>query len=151
MENLKSTLLPEKSELLQRRIIKPMMIFAVAADPRLQLRLSEVRAAQIRRRRTHPAIFVSAEVKQMPKINKGIEFLTAILCDDVRREGNGKELLIGVYTGQVLLPEMPQDFFPVFWVPFETLDATAVGGMTSEQVGSPRYQGQKGNVSMFIK
>ena len=61
----------------------------------------------------------------MPKIDKGIEFLTAILCDDVRRERNGKELLIGVYSGQVLLPEMPQVFFPVFWVPFETLDATA--------------------------
>jgi hypothetical protein len=32
---------------------------------------------------------------------------SVIVCDDVRREGNGKELLIGVYPSAITLPAIP--------------------------------------------
>lgn len=32
---------------------------------------------------------------------------TAVLCDDVRLEINGKLILIGVYTGDVVIPKFP--------------------------------------------
>lgn len=47
----------------------------------------------------------------------GIRFLTAIVCDDLRREDNGKELLIGVYSGSILVGAFPQVLVLCFWVP----------------------------------
>jgi hypothetical protein len=32
---------------------------------------------------------------------------SVILCDDIRREDNGKEILIGVYNGVILFPKFP--------------------------------------------
>jgi hypothetical protein len=32
---------------------------------------------------------------------------SVIICDDVRREDNGKEILIGVYNGVILVPRFP--------------------------------------------
>lgn len=48
-----------------------------------------------------------------------IEPLCAIFCDDIRREDNGKELLIGVYTGSIQLPVLPAPVMLSVWVPFE--------------------------------
>jgi len=31
----------------------------------------------------------------------------AILCDDIRQEANGKLILIGIYTGDILISEFP--------------------------------------------
>ena len=39
-----------------------------------------------------------------------VKILSAVVCDDVRVENNGKELLIGVYSGAItvhLLPSLP--------------------------------------------
>ena len=32
---------------------------------------------------------------------------SVIICDDIRREASGKEILIGVYAGVILLPALP--------------------------------------------
>ena len=40
---------------------------------------------------------------------------TVLLCDDARREDNGKHILIGVYAGTVLLTEVPA-ILPTFAV-----------------------------------
>ena len=31
----------------------------------------------------------------------------AILCDDIRKEDNGKMMLIGIYSGDILVPTFP--------------------------------------------
>jgi len=41
--------------------------------------------------------------EQLARINP----LSAIFCDDIRREDNGKELLIGVYSGSLQVPILP--------------------------------------------
>jgi hypothetical protein len=33
--------------------------------------------------------------------------ITAIICDDIRRETNGKDILIGVYSGEMILNQIP--------------------------------------------
>lgn len=33
--------------------------------------------------------------------------ISALLCDDVRQEKNGKYILIGAYTGEILYPRFP--------------------------------------------
>lgn len=36
-----------------------------------------------------------------------LKLLIALICDDWRREDNGKEILIGIYTGGIVVPQMP--------------------------------------------
>ena len=38
---------------------------------------------------------------------QGPKLLNVILCDEVRREDNGKLLVIGMYLGAVLVPRLP--------------------------------------------
>lgn len=38
---------------------------------------------------------------------KPFKVTSVIICDDIRREDNGKELLIGVYTGLILTAQAP--------------------------------------------
>ena len=48
-----------------------------------------------------------------------IKPLCAIFCDEIRREDNGKELLIGVYSGSLQVPILPTPIMLSIWVPFE--------------------------------
>jgi len=41
---------------------------------------------------------------------------TVVLCDDIRQEGNGKYLLIGVYGGNVVLRGFPTDLQLSLWI-----------------------------------
>jgi hypothetical protein len=36
-----------------------------------------------------------------------VKFASVIVCDDIRREDNGKALLIGAYAGDILVPQFP--------------------------------------------
>lgn len=45
---------------------------------------------------------------------------SVILCDDVRREDNGKDILIGVYTGDVLVPKFPISMSICLWLLMKT-------------------------------
>lgn len=41
---------------------------------------------------------------------------SALICDHARREDNGKHILIGVYSGDIILAKMPSTFMPTFWI-----------------------------------
>lgn len=43
-----------------------------------------------------------------------------IFCDDVRREDNGKELLVGVYSGNITVPFLPLNLSLSFWMAYST-------------------------------
>jgi hypothetical protein len=43
----------------------------------------------------------------------------AIFCDDIRREFNGKDILIGVYSGGMILKQLPAPVAMAIWFCFE--------------------------------
>ena len=45
-----------------------------------------------------------------------LKITIALLCDDVRREFNGKELLIGVYGNRIILPSFPMALNLTVWM-----------------------------------
>lgn len=47
------------------------------------------------------------------------EVVSVILCDDVRKEITGKDILIGVYTGTMNVPTYPATFPAALWVEIE--------------------------------
>jgi len=46
---------------------------------------------------------------------KPIEFIFTLLCDDVRREDNGKELLVGVYSAGIVVNSVPNGLALMIW------------------------------------
>jgi hypothetical protein len=52
-----------------------------------------------------------------------VEIVSIVVCDDVRREENGKEILIGVYGSDIILDRFPGLVAPVFWVQMIPNDA----------------------------
>lgn len=44
---------------------------------------------------------------------------SVIICDDVRKELNGKDILIGVYSGTINVPAYPTVFHAAFWIEIE--------------------------------
>lgn len=40
---------------------------------------------------------------------------SVIICDDARREDNGKDILIGVYSGDIIVPSFPAALGLSFW------------------------------------
>lgn len=53
--------------------------------------------------------------------------INALVCDDVRIENNGKHIIIGVYTGDIIVSGFPFFLTPCFWV---SLPATPPGQYT---------------------
>lgn len=45
----------------------------------------------------------------------------AILCEDVRTEANGKNILIGVYSGNVLVRQFPLVVHLMYWIAISNL------------------------------
>lgn len=50
----------------------------------------------------------------------GLEFRSVIVCDDIRKEVTGKEILIGVYSGEIVLPSFPNWFPANLWIEVDT-------------------------------
>jgi len=50
-----------------------------------------------------------------------IKIEMALLCDEVRREDNGKLIIIGVYTPGMELAEFPANIAPCVWIKFAPL------------------------------
>ena len=46
----------------------------------------------------------------MPDDRPRLKFITAIIADDIRRETNGKEIYIGVYTARMVIGQFAPDF-----------------------------------------
>lgn len=42
--------------------------------------------------------------------------VSAVMCDDVRQEGNGKAILIGVYNGVLVVPGFPAEILSTWWL-----------------------------------
>lgn len=47
-----------------------------------------------------------------------MEIFHPIICDDVRKEINGKEILIGVYVGEIIVQKIPAMLNLSVWIPF---------------------------------
>jgi hypothetical protein len=52
-----------------------------------------------------------------------IDIKYVVVCDDIRREDNGKEILIGVYSGDILVGKFPINLTLSFWTQFEKIGA----------------------------
>lgn len=57
------------------------------------------------------------------------EVSAVIVCDDVRKEFNGKDILIGVYSGTVNVSAYPTTLSAAFWIELET---EGTGSVTCE-------------------
>lgn len=55
-----------------------------------------------------------------------IEIVSALICDDVRREANGKEIIIGVYGSAVYVPTIPSAIALAVWTRLRFLKAEEV-------------------------
>ena len=76
-------------------------------------------------------------MKSQPKA----EILTALVCDDARKEASGKEIVIGIYTGDILVQAYPASLSLCLWIlaSFKSKGATPlqlrlVGGDGSQLV-----------------
>lgn len=45
-----------------------------------------------------------------------VKFTAVILCDDIRREISNKDILIGVYSGDIVVPAFPALINAAFWL-----------------------------------
>ena len=45
-----------------------------------------------------------------------VKFTAVILCDDIRREISNKDILIGVYSGDIVVPSFPALINAAFWL-----------------------------------
>lgn len=52
-----------------------------------------------------------------------MEIHSAIVCDDIRREINNKEILIGVYTGDIIVADFPTMLTLSLWIEASTPEA----------------------------
>ena len=51
---------------------------------------------------------------------RALEFRSVIVCDDIRKEVTGKEILIGVYSGEIVLRSFPNQFPASLWIEADT-------------------------------
>jgi len=49
-----------------------------------------------------------------------IDPIYVIICDDIRVENNGKDIFIGVYSGDIVLSNMPTALNLAFWIDLKT-------------------------------
>ena len=50
---------------------------------------------------------------------KKISFKFAVVCDDIRREDNGKFMIIGAYAAELIVSEFPAPLVLSAFIPFE--------------------------------
>lgn len=60
-----------------------------------------------------------------PAMTDEIRLCTALVCDDVRREENGKEIIIGLYGQAVVVSALPATIPLCLWARFES---STIGG-----------------------
>ena len=73
-----------------------------------------------------------------------IELIAAIICDDVRREDNGKAILIGVYPTDVVVEKLPSNANFALWA---CVKVDRIGAVPFEF----RYVGTKGTVVSEVR
>lgn len=79
-----------------------------------------------------------------------INVRSALLCDDVRVEANGKHILIGVYAGDILVTGLPATLSLIVWLeiaPGRNADQLAF----EYKVTLPgRAKERRGNINMML-
>ena len=86
---------------------------------------------------------------------------SVLLCDDIRREDNGKAILIGVYSGDIVVPQFPAVLRLSLWLQGTTRQVIskvhlkarvtdATGHATSEQDLAPNSEFKAGKDEPFI-
>src|SRR6266487_6631936 len=60
-----------------------------------------------------------------------LSFRSIVMCDEIRTETTGKDILIGVYSGDILVSSFPAVIAVAFWVELENSD---------EDIGVRKYE-----------
>ena len=55
-----------------------------------------------------------------------IQFVTALICDDVRKETTGKDILIGVYSSNIAVASIPSELNIVFYIMAHTIESGSI-------------------------
>jgi hypothetical protein len=74
---------------------------------------------------------------------------TVVVCDEVRREDNGKDILIGVYSAGALVAQFPAPLQFTFWIQFK---GTGMGEVTIQfrLMGGEDVKFAEGKVQMTL-
>jgi hypothetical protein len=67
------------------------------------------------------------------------KLVSLIMCDDCRREDNGKDIIIGTYTGAMIAPTIPL-LLPTFTLRFEILPLQLEYKKTIALMRNPRNE-----------
>lgn len=100
----------------------------------------------------------------MPKRNSAITLSHTIICDDIRREDNGKFILIGVYPEMIMLNMLPAQLILSIWMQFKmqilektTLEFEIKGSALQEpitftfEIGDENLFGKDEAVPLIVK
>jgi hypothetical protein len=67
---------------------------------------------------------------------RGFFIDSVLLCDDIRREVNGKAILIGVYSGDIIVPTAPTSLGLGLWLQGRAVEATSKVRIRLESVSN---------------
>lgn len=100
----------------------------------------------------------------MPKRNSAITLSHSIVCDDIRREDNGKFMLIGVYPELIMVNMLPAQLILSIWMQFKmqllektTLEFEIKGSALQEpitftfEIGDENLFGKDEAVPLIVK
>lgn len=78
------------------------------------------------------------------------EFRQSIVCDDIRREENGKDIIIGVYSGNIIVPMFPAPLALMYWLQFYASQAMDEMRLEFRVVGDNEIQFAAAKAGMRI-
>lgn len=66
------------------------------------------------------------------------QIVSAVICDDIRREVNQKDILIGVYGADIIVSNLPFQIGLAFWMEFTTKKTDSVDVFV--KIEAPNHQ-----------
>jgi hypothetical protein len=83
------------------------------------------------------------------KASHKMNVTAALVCDDVRKEINGKDILIGVYSGGILVPQFPGEVTMALYLQYEpTVTGKIDGSIRLTNGGDTTFYQGNFNVSI---
>jgi hypothetical protein len=70
--------------------------------------------------------------------NRGFNVESVLLCDDIRREDNGKAILVGVYSGDIVIPIVPATLGLHLWLQGRAVESAREFGFRAQVLGKTR-------------
>ncbi len=77
-----------------------------------------------------------------------ISFKFAVICDEIRREDNGKFLIIGAYAAEILVLEFPIALGLAAFLPFEAQEKQSLELEFQALVNGQRVYGANGHIEI---